>query len=91
MLAEAADPGWEVVAILCSVIVTLLGSFTALIVSRLSHQSKKLDELREARSKDRERMAKLEANVNEVNKKYWENIPEIFNRLRDCEKKGTGE
>ena len=90
MLAEATGPGWEIVAILCSVIVALVGAFTALIISRLNCQSKKLDELRKDMSKDRERMAKLEANVAEVNKKYWENIPEIFNRLRDCEGKGKG-
>lgn len=87
MLAEVTGPGWEVVAILCSVIVALIGAFTALVISSLSRQSKKLDELREARSQDRERMARLEANVDEVNKKYWENVPEIFNRLRDCEGK----
>lgn len=88
MLAEVTGPGWEVVAILCSVIVALLGSVTALSISRLNRQSKKIDRLCEELTNARERVAAAEARVKDFDKNWEANIPEIFERLRKLETTG---
>lgn len=88
MLAEVSGPGWEVVAILCSVIVALLGSVTAIAISRMSRQSKKIDSLCEELTKARERVAAAEARVKDFDTRWQANIPEIFERLRKLEAPG---
>lgn len=88
MLAEVAGPGWEVVAILCSVIVALLGAVTALAISRMNRQAKKIDGLCEELTKARERVAAAEARVKDFDARWEANIPEIFERLRKLETSG---
>lgn len=83
---------WQVVAILCTVIVTLLGSVMSLILSRFNAQSKKTVDLTKlvhnVNGAHRERMAQIEARIETVRETllvkitdsveyYRHNVPEL--------------
>lgn len=88
---------WQVVAILCSVIVGLLTTVSALIVSRFNRQSEKTRDLtkllHEINGANRERMSRaearteavrevLEARITDSVEYYRHNIPELHEKER---------
>ena len=95
MLAEVfGETNWTVVAIVVPITIAVIGACVALIVSRLNRQSVEISELRtlvhQSIGKWRERMALTKAKIDDVEKLYEHNIPEIFGRLRTLEDHKAG-
>jgi len=91
MLANMVGDGasWQLVAILCTVIIALAGALTHQIASRFNRQSVKHEDLRrifyDYMGASRERIARTEANIADTDKKIVHNLPEIYERLSKVE------
>jgi len=91
MLANVVGEGasWQLIAIICtisvSIVLALAGALTHQVAARFNRQSVKHEDLRKAfydfMGATRERMARIEGHVAEVDKKYWDNIPKLWDKV----------
>lgn len=91
MLANMVGEGasWQLVAILCTIIIALAGALTHQIGSRFNRQSVKHEDLRKVfydyMGASRERIARAEGHIADTDNKIVHNLPEIYERLGKVE------